>query len=560
MLAALLCVALFSSVLVGWGALVERALFGTGAGSGAAALRWEWPALGLAGVCALTAVGLFCNLFVPLDARVTLPALAVGALSLFWHRERWLEALRVRGPEVLAVPALLLAACTALGLLHGSEYDTGLYHLPVVLWAHESAVPLGLANLYPAYANNSAWLVFASMLWVPGLELRGPFCVNMVAFVLVLGALLTEARTRSRPTATLALLALAALAFSADRFAVYQGGSPATDAIGLLSIPLALALAPGVALARGAAQFERRASLLCLCSALAVVTKLATLPALLLFPLAWLARRRSATASPLPLRAVGVGALLVGLWMVRSLATSGCLLFPVAQTCTTRLPWGAPESLTREHAQVLLQWTRGHSTAAGAFGWVRDWLELISADRLVVSMTALALLSSAALLVGLVRRGVRPLLAATAPYAAPLLVSLTGLSLWLVGAPDPRLSYGFIVGAPLCVLAMALASLRLHRVRRAAARWVRFGSLASLGVQGVIAALMLAASPGLQWPEIPDAITGPARAADGTPITLALEPAGPGAQCWSAPQPCTPVLRPGLRVTRLWGRPAFLLR
>lgn len=560
MLAALLCVALFLSVLVGWGALVERALFEAGTGPDSAALRWEWPALGLAGVCALTALGLFCNLFMPLDARVTLPVVVVGAFSLLWHRERWLAPLRLRGPKALAVPALLLAACTALGLLHGSEYDTGLYHLPVVLWAHQSAVPLGLANLYPAYGNNSAWLVFASMLWVPGLELRGPFCVNMVAFVLALGALLTETRTRSRPTSTLALLALAALAFSTDRFAVYQGGSPATDAAGLLLIPLALALAPGVALARGAAQFERRASLLCLCSALAVVTKLATLPLLLLLPLAWLARRRRTTASPLPLRAAFAGAALVGLWMARSVATSGCLLFPVVQTCTARLPWSAPEALTREHAQVLLQWTRGHSSAAGTFGWVRDWLELVSADRIVVSMTALALLSSAALLVELLRSGGRPLLVALAPYAGPLLVSLAGLALWLVGAPDPRLSYGFIVGAPLCLLAMALAGLRLRRVRRAAARWVRFASLASLGMQGLVAALMLAASPGLSWPEIPDAIVGPARAADGTPITLALEPAGPGAQCWSAPQPCTPALRPGLRVTRLLGRPAFLLR
>jgi hypothetical protein len=510
------------AIAIGWGSLAGRFVF-----------RLDdlgWPLAGLLGIFCLTLLGVVLNLFAPLGPAATAATGLIGCGGFVFRCWTLRKELRLGASGEIA---LLSFCCAAIGVLHGSEFETGLYHLQTLLWQHASAYPIGAANLDPRLGTNSAWMPFAGMLWMPLAGITGSFCANMLAFLLVLGALLHEAR---RDGGVLPALMLAVLTLPWGRFLIFQGGSPATDAPGMLLVLFCLSLMPGLMSAREPLEVRRRMTLLILCATLAVTIKLATLPVLLL-PV-------SAGWRRLPRGGLAAAGALVFAWLVRGFFASGCLLFPEVRSCSQSVPWSSSPELIASYALDVRQWARGHPAGAD---WLAGWVRLMGNDRVVVAMFWLS--AAALLLLALLWRR-----AQLRSHAGALLAVLAGLAFWLVGAPDPRFAYGFILGAPLVLLGAALGG--VARVPRS----LRVVSLVLLAISGALAAVADNDElPGF-WPDIPRAQVHVARASDGSGISVAEQPPGAGAQCWATQPPCSWMVQDGLTVTRLLGRTAFVLR
>jgi hypothetical protein len=565
MLDALLSLAVLLPVVVGWGALARRAILGE------AALAVEgWALDGLWGLGALTSAGLLLNLLVPLDDRATLPIALLGAAGFVARcaRRRW----RPLGQTArsLGLVLLLAFACAASGVLHGSEYETGLYHLQALLWMRGSPLPLGLANLQPQLGHPGAWLSFAAALWLPGLGLRGPFCANLLAYLIALGALASLARTAQGRSGlgtgaglgsalrVLPVLSLAALSLPGGRFHLFAGGSPSGDAPAMLLCLLALSLAPAAARAATAQQRLARTGDLFLACALAVAVKLSAAPIVLLACAALLpgARRRS-RGRGLSLRTIALPVSLALALALRNLAATGCPAYPADALCL-QLPWTAPPWLRAAARSMIRDWAMGWRSEQGAptlAQWLPGWLELVRSDPAAVAAAALLAAGLVVLAVVLVRRRAARLRAL--PLLAPLVTALAGAGFWFFAAPDPRLGYGFLVGAPAVVWAMAALALPAT-VRLGALRALRSASLGGLVLHGALAALVLSRAPAGWWPEIAAARVH-AEPIEGGSIQVAEQPPGLGAQCWGTPPPCSSIHQPGLTSRRLLGRPAFLL-
>jgi hypothetical protein len=95
----------------------------------------------------------------------------LGILGLAWNREElggWLRRVSW-GDHVLTIVVLLVTLLWLANRATGSpngQYDTGMYHYPVVKWASTYPVVPGIANLHGRLAYNNSHLLFAAALGV----------------------------------------------------------------------------------------------------------------------------------------------------------------------------------------------------------------------------------------------------------------------------------------------------------------------------------------------------------------------------------------------------------
>lgn len=107
--------------------------------------------VGIWGIVFATLLASALSLVMPLS-QLSLVLIVVGLVSvLFIERKK---------PSIFAI--LLFLAMLFPIYISVPQYDTGLYHLPQVLWERSDALPVGLANLHSRLGFNSLWLTFAA--------------------------------------------------------------------------------------------------------------------------------------------------------------------------------------------------------------------------------------------------------------------------------------------------------------------------------------------------------------------------------------------------------------
>jgi len=121
---------------------------------------------------------------------------------------------------------------------------------------------------------------------------------------------------------------------------------------------------------------------------------------------------------------------------------------------------------------------------------------------------------------------------------------------WFATSPSPRFGYGYLFSAAFLTFSFGLLRTGLRRfdsdVRRAL--WAGCGAWFFSGLAALVAAGILYgpyAVSWIAWPQIPQAELAQGTTHSGAKI---FTPRG-GVQCWRAPLPCSPILRPEVRVT-----------
>lgn len=525
------------------------------------------------GWAAIVALLQIWHLALPVNRVALILTLIIGATGLLLEA-RPLAGLAREGVRrapvlvILLIPTLLWMANRSTG--PAQFYDLGLYYLQAVQWNSNYPIVPGLGNLHGRLAFNSAYFLYGALVD------QVPFAAGAVhtANGLLLFALLAQS-----------VAAIAALAAGArlPRFAFWnsltvapvlylisglEGGTAelpvllylhglAPDlpvlVLGLVLAGLCLVLLLEVhALAPGEHAYLCFALALLACVGVAVKLSFVAfaLIALVVGLGVTLWRQRQARRAWLALLAPPLAcALLVGgVWMARGVILSGYPAYP-STLGAFPVPWRVPTALALSEANWVRSWSRQRdlhwSVVLGNWAWLRPWLATVPSPVLRPLNLALVggLLGAATL--GGSRLPWRQISLAT----LWLLPALVALVFWFFSAPDYRFA-----GAVFWVLGLGLMWLAVEGVAHRLA-----GGPPPVAVRLAVVALVLLFVAPVRPPLLlagvaasPDDGLPPLLAPPYTPVTTIsglslLVPVGTN-QCWALPLPCTPYVRPELRL------------
>jgi hypothetical protein len=476
---------------------------------------------------------------------------------------------------MISVALAAIALCSIQASRFYIVYDAGLYHFQAIEWLTREPLVFGLANLHGRLGFNSAWLIILALFRLPGTDgvgmMLGSSAAAVFAIIALTQPLLSTSTWRERPmSVAFCVFAFVLLTWQVFRWVGFQAWT-STD-----HIPILLWVVIPHIFLRFSERHSRNEvaagelSLLWLLSAFAVVSKMSTVPILLL-PLAasvsWLKRKH-------PVRvlivAMAMAGMLCSVWAVRSVVLSGCIVYPAEQTCLYFLPWSVPKTnVAQEHGNII-SWARQpwrnqqeRSKALHEWEWIRTWVRHEWQGRFLFDTVSRGLAVTLFLWFAwrLVLHGFRmPQLTekklARTRWRGLWVVFATTLGaavFWFLSAPDPR----FALGLFLTLISLPATALLSADIARSPSWLLRAGWIM------VVVVFLWQVKSFAPWQMPLFAIKAETkipsinyRNFEISNVTITVP--AKGDQCWLAPIPCTPYPRRDLEMRRFRQFVAFL--
>jgi hypothetical protein len=332
--------------LFGWGELLAWRLTGLEGRPTALTIRL------LLGMYVFAVVGQVAPLFgayayyAGVFLRISGIALFVWLSVANWSWQTWLST--------AFFLILFLLSCLALSQGILLDRDAGLYHLPLIRWIAEAGSVPGLANLHGRFGFNSTWLTSAALFSNNPDFSHGPFVWSIAATVLLYGGLVAKGlqalRYRQNVCGAFCLIGatLVLVLPSEVSFRLLTSTDLSTALFVLHAIASSIALREVGADYAPRKNFSEELLSLACAIPLAVTSKLSSGPLIVLTVLFLPSLLRNQLRGMLVLLVL----LLPTLWVVQNLVLSGCLAYPVVQTCF-ELPWGIdPRQAQQETAWI----------------------------------------------------------------------------------------------------------------------------------------------------------------------------------------------------------------
>jgi hypothetical protein len=541
-------------LFIGWGILVRRLWRAPLRADGADFLLSFW--IGWAAVILVLQLWHFA---LPVDGRARLLVAAGGVFGLI---SAWRAGGRLLSRAHRALPVLVAAVPIAVWLANraseGSRFgDTGGYYVPTIRWMIEYPVVIGLANLYPPYAYNQTYFLYAALLDGGAFAGRAHHVLNSALLAVLIARTLLGLwrvlRRRGMPGAADVFYALM-LPAETEAAVGYLLTSPAPDfAVYVLGIALCgeliAVLARPSAAPASTGDVRLHFLTLMLLAALAPTIKLSAsglaAAAMLVGAAAWIVRTRGQWRSAVADLALASAALVITIipWAVANVLMSGCPFFPSAIAALPvrwRVDWDVQQWI--QNTMNIGDWR----VAVRAPNWVAQrfvalgWTAAAVAVPLAVAVVALAA-GAIMRLVRLATRRPRPT-AGVRISAAALLPPLAALVFCIATTPVPRYA-----GATMWLLAAcsAMAALGTRLLAPRARRVIALCAVALAALPFFTGAALWLDLRG--FPPSPRPPVEQQRLRSGLDVHV---PARGGHSCWAATLPCTPRLHPGLRLRR----------
>jgi len=465
---------------------------------------------GILGLTSLAILGCSIHFFYALTTTVQLLVIGFGLVMCAAFRRELVQHLPAQRV------ALAVGASAFFHPYAFTFYDTGLYHLQSVMWNREFPITPGLGNLHGRLAFNSLLYVMAP------LDDRSDvgWVSSLLLLVFVLMSLYTRFSQKPRETVEFWFLAFAVGILALFTPASWGG---VLNADGFTSVLIVYSVSLWLSLP---ADRPRNIALMCAAGALALTVKLSGAPLLLIaIAAAWFHRRRGVSVW----KPVTLSALLLVLWMVRSLFLSGCAVYPVSQTCNFNLPWAVARAQVTGESLSIEAWARApeshdyHAVMAN-WSWLGPWIGRTLQNGSVVLFLA-GLLGACVTL----WRGARVnRLIATAGAGLAL-----GLAYWFVTAPDVRFGAGYFAAAGILGLSV-MCSRYIPDMRTVPRLTLEAVGLAVLiGVAGLL-------QDGNRWSSQNRPVVHMRTAPGGQAVWVTQSDQQGGDQCWDHALPCTP--------------------
>jgi hypothetical protein len=494
---------------------------------------------GVVGMLCFGFLGSLLHLAVPLSDNVHLAVLAVGVVLAVM---RWRQLRNTKLTWVAASVIFVYVAAHPQAILNP---DTGLYHMQTLRWMTEHPIVPGLVNLHGRLAYNSMIFPMTGVVDRQGLGWVANLLI--VFFVLLSLAIRLRASVDERRYGALPfwclLLSIAALLAENQINSLGWYGVMNADIFSAVVIVYCTNVAIGMATSH---KLESDLATLVLASVLACMVKLAAAPLMLpALAMAWMHRKRLTTFTAVGV--ASVSALVVGVWMVRSVLVSGCAVFPVSETCAYSLSWASTEASVRAESGWIKSWPRNAKGTPDEvlkdWAWLPGWLNRMGKQPVVRLLLVFAPLG---VICAFLRRKIRGELGRGVCVVAFGLAAC--LAFWFLTAPDMRFGAGFLLSAALVGASVTLASLW-----EPPARWAAHAPSLILLVLSVASVRLvsdvishhslnpdgtLTVSAWHYFYMVPKSATYEGRVEGGRTVFVTKPEAGN--LCWNHPLPCTP--------------------
>ena len=448
--------------------------------------RWQWilrQGPGLSGVVGLAGSILFLeiwNFFFPVShasvgvlGGLTLSLVILYRQTLLNAIRRWTQYWSVLSTILLLV-LLLTVSLFGLGPAESGHYDTGLYYLNTIRWAHEYPAVPGLANLHARLGYNQSlflFIAFLSSLANMGLaracQIVNPIFVFISGWAIIDRLRLNLTTVKAKRVRLYCFLLLCPLFFLATLFNI---SAPTSDiAAAAFALPGALAFFCCLEEASEREPIKAKNWLLLLTLSACTVAKMKLSYAVLGGTAVSMGAMALIFIRPgnffwAWIRIGVVTAFLVAPWMTRGLILSGYALFP-STVIRVRTDWAIPRKYADNERRWICSWARMPDKKPDEVlqndAWFGPWLERNAKQPeniflfLFLTTGLLAWLFSFFTPVQRDRR-----------LISVLLFGQTSLALlfWFNTAPDPRFGYAPILlfgvnGFNACTTALAGFSL-----------------------------------------------------------------------------------------------------
>ncbi|MFQ5745770.1 MAG: LIC_10190 family membrane protein [Gemmatimonadota bacterium] len=393
--------------------------------------------------------------FLPIGAIPTLALGLAGVIGLAGHARGLGASLRRgwsdRGRRWAGV-AFLIAALWAANQLTGppTQYDTGMYHAPMVRWIRSFPLVPGLGNLHGRLAFNNANLLFAAL--IDGTVWRGgaTHVVNGVLIFLLLAQVsaalagLVSARAGG-PRGRLVFDGLL-LAPVLAKVIHEDARSHSPDLAVAVVLLAAASRLYALLVERDGRSRGGEVALVVALFALAVCFKLsaaafAGIGTVIALSLGSAPGRDGPGRLRFAASTLVLPALLVGPWLARGAVLSGYPLYPI-RAVAVAADWRVPGEQADAELAYIRHSARWVDNEPGeGWDWVGPWLRTMTNPYRRVRILLPLVLAAAGSLLWLLRAGAGRG-AARPPTGGLLLVpTAAGMAFWFVTAPHPRFGY-----------------------------------------------------------------------------------------------------------------------
>lgn len=482
------------------------------------------------------------HLLAPIDERCFAWLSIFGLVGL----AKQFKAVRTAWAELEWRRSLLILIALALGIFLAlrargpdAHYDTGLYYLQAIKWAHEQPLTPGLGNLDGRLAFNNSHFLYAA--WIDGCgwavsarQIANGALVWLLLLQLGLNAaLLSERRLPSRVFTTLLLpIAFYLLAFGITL------ASPSPD------LPVfALQIVIAELLLRAHEDERERtpffATALCLLAVAAITVKLSCAVfsfAAMALAAYWMRK----SVSRAVLGGVGLAAAMAILWSIRGVWLSGYPFFP-ATFGAMNPDWAVPAETVQHLSNVVRAYGREPGAAWESLqngAWFRPWCSRAWQDHKLLIVLPLA----GTFIALVMARFTRPARDTTPPlFLVPPAISA---GFWFALSPEPRFAGSVFLILWAGSVAYALEKWMILIPRRIWQAW-------AVAAAGALTLLILIKGQPLIFPA-GDTQGFHSHAASKMKVVktdagLELNVPESGDQTWDAPLPATPSPNPKLR-------------
>ena len=529
------------------------------------------------GFCIVVASLEAVHLFVPINWKVTLAVVLIGALGQRFRAKlvrskepspptavepvvgvRSLVVNAIKAYPLLSVVGLsVIVSWCLLAMQPPLMFDSGLYHFGSIRWLNEYAIVPGLGNLHWRLALNQSYFGFLALLnmtpfWGHGYAAGGLFLLVLTAFTVLEVAL---------KQSTLWRWIFGGLLFSYLCLLSGQIANPMPDsAMALLQVVIFVFLYGSlVTQTTTQAQIESAAKvsvqhlqivLVFLCLTIVTIKLSSVGFAAASFAIVSVALFRSAGRHlpySLLLKLGSLVSLFTLLHIGRSYLLSGTPFFPSPIGGIWSLKWAVPFGVASNESQLIYAWAKqpGISLVGdvpAGFGWVGAWVQ-----ALPQTLKYLFVVSTLSLVLALILRRTSRASALNKTWllGVPLSVALI---FWFFTAPDPRF-LGAIVVLYFAWSLYNFSDLLKNLAQRYAGSLLKVSRtaihlLVIIGMVALFARWSLSGISGLQgWGSLPN----PNRELKVNPLGYKAFVPTTDTLCWDSELPCTFMLDDGLQ-------------
>ena len=401
----------------------------------------------LLGLAAVGTVGLYLSLYMPLSglAHLIIALPVIGCWLYAPVRRIMMPAFRKRlltGTVnwLLFLVLLLMTLSISSGLI--IHPDTLSYHLQSIRWFEQfSAVP-GIGNIDTELGMQSLWFAAHALFrteipaGVFALYLNG--AVLSWFFLFICSQLHFNGTLKNCAVGLLAVMIFTLVSWTQVRLTAASASPDFIVVLYLLASAFLYLQNP-----KGNRLLELM-TIMFACTAIAIKLSAFIIAALPMVLIVTYFRRQQYRAA---LRAIFLVIFLLTPVLVKNIIATGYPLFP-SSFLSMDVPWKFPSqqlNTFREYIREYARWPSDGTPVSDRSSWIPGWWSLLSiADRLLIGWV----LASIAITTFYIRKVIASI---RSNEVVMLAVSIAGIIVWFVMAPDPRFATGYLLLVPLVI-------------------------------------------------------------------------------------------------------------